>query len=196
MRQLPRPRRLCSISSGNALTGGRPARCPTRPDLAGSRLILARGETCGAAHGGETTSAGAHPGRGGGAVRGAARPRAARLRVGRPAPRVGSKPIAASIWMACASTRRRPCAWRREGSYDRPVDNAAHCPRGPTTAPMTHFAEDSGHNSPGRNLRRQVRVKPCSQLAPLASCPTCRRSRPRSGSGACARGGQTTAAAQ
>jgi Transposase, Mutator family len=28
-----------------------------------------------------------------------------------------------------------------------PVDNAARCPQGPTTATMIRFAEDSGHNS-------------------------------------------------
>jgi hypothetical protein len=37
----------------------------------------------------------------------------------------------------------RMAAWR---SHDRPVDNAARCPQGPTTATMTQIAEDSGHN--------------------------------------------------
>jgi hypothetical protein len=39
----------------------------------------------------------------------------------------------------CASTRRRPCAWRRDPKSACLGDNAARCPQGPTTSTMIPF---------------------------------------------------------
>ena len=44
------------------------------------------------------------------------------------------------------STRRRPCAWRRDAHTIALVDNAARCPPGPPPQTMFEFAEDPGHN--------------------------------------------------
>jgi transposase-like protein len=50
----------------------------------------------------------------------------------------------------CASTRRRPCAWRRDGTNS-PRGQRCALPTGPTTAAtMIQFAEDSGHNTQRR----------------------------------------------
>jgi hypothetical protein len=42
--------------------------------------------------------------------------------------------------------KKEPPAHGRVSPINRPVDNAARCPQWPTTATMTHFAEDCGQN--------------------------------------------------
>jgi hypothetical protein len=53
-----------------------------------------------------------------------------------------------------------------------PVDNAARCPQRPTTATMTHFAEDPGHNFV-QELAEAPGARACIRLVSGASGKEC-----------------------
>jgi ABC-type uncharacterized transport system YnjBCD ATPase subunit len=91
--------------------------------------------------------------------------------------RTGSRRTATSTWTTCASTRRRPCAWRRDAYPIALWTTLRVAHRGPPPQTTTQFAEDSGHNSPTRQHAIVVRT----------ATPGCRYShdRRRRGRGAC-----------
>jgi hypothetical protein len=80
-----------------------------------------------------------------------------------------------------------------------PVDNAARCPQGPTTATIIQFAEDSGHNSipgsrpPGDGLRRPTWALKPRDSGMFRECPVSRQQQRLGGGGN--RAGRTASAA-